>query len=175
MKTTDQSTLSSGESLALWVPLAGAVAFGVVPFALGGAFGALLGFPGNDSFLYRLAGAATFGYAISLFMGMRNRDWAGIRQVVIATLTFNVASIFACLAEIIAGPFNLIEYVILATSIAIVVITGTTLYRHSGARKSATDLSNWSTNLLIPVVLISGLFGLLPLPFPLPGSQFSGY
>jgi hypothetical protein len=94
----ERTKLNKLERILLLLPLAGGLVFGALPFLLGGAFGRMFGYPGNDSFVYRLAGAATFGYAVALIMGLRRGDWAPMRLVVIATLTFNLASIFACVA-----------------------------------------------------------------------------
>src|SRR5512145_945928 len=88
----ERMRLSSIERILLLLPIAGGLVFGVFPFLLGSAFGALLGFPGNDAFIYRLAGAATLGYAVALIMGLREGDWTPLRLIVLATLAFNVAS-----------------------------------------------------------------------------------
>src|SRR6188474_3019314 len=122
--TNEEGTkLSNFERILLLLPLAGGVVFGALPFLFGGAFGKALGLPGNDSFVYRLAGAATFGYAVALIMGLRRGDWTPLRLVVIATLTFNLASIFACVVEVVTGNANIFVYLILGTSIAITAIT----------------------------------------------------
>ncbi|HKY54168.1 MAG TPA: hypothetical protein VJM08_07685, partial [Anaerolineales bacterium] len=63
--------LSNLERILLLLPTAGGLVFGLFPLLLGGAFGATFGAPGNDSFIYRLGGAATLGYAIALIMGLR--------------------------------------------------------------------------------------------------------
>jgi hypothetical protein len=91
----ERMKLSNLERILLLLPMAGGLIFGLGPFLFGSAVGAAVGFPGNDAFLYRLAGAAAFGYAVALILGIRQRDWAPLRQVVIGTLTFNLASIFA--------------------------------------------------------------------------------
>ena len=77
MKASNKlSQLSSLERGLLLVPLAAGIMFGVLPFFLGGAFGRPVGYPGNDAFIYRLAGAATLGYGIAYVMGLRQSDWA---------------------------------------------------------------------------------------------------
>ena len=43
--------LSNLERILLLLPIAGGLVFGLGPLLLGGAFGAALGFPGNDSFI----------------------------------------------------------------------------------------------------------------------------
>src|SRR5690349_15074209 len=108
----EHQRLNPLERILLLLPLAGGVIFGLFPLLLGGAFGAVLGSPGNDSYLYRLGGAATLGYAVALVLGLRQSDWAPLRIVVIGTLTFNLASIFACIVQMVAGMANLPVYLI---------------------------------------------------------------
>ena len=119
----ERMKLSSLERILLLLPIAGGLVFGLGPLLLGGAFGAALGFPGNDTFIYRLAGAATLGYAVALIMGLRQGDWAPLRLVIVATLAFNLASIYACIVQLVAGDTNVLVYLILGTSIAITGIT----------------------------------------------------
>jgi hypothetical protein len=152
--------LSSTERLALVLPLVGGVVFGIFPFLLGGAFGSILGYPGNDSFAYRLAGAATFGYAVALVLGLRQDNWAPLRLVVIATLTFNIASIYACVAAIAAGGANIIVYLIFGTSIAITAITFWALNRHKDLPAPMADLSKNFPRIFAVGTVFSGLFGL---------------
>jgi len=131
--------LSSLEHILLLLPIAGGLVFGVFPLLLGGAFGAVLGFSGDDAFIYRLAGAATLGYAVALIMGLRQGDWVPLRLMVIATLTLNVASIYACVAQLMAGNNHLVIYLILGTSIAITAFTASMLNRHAGVERPSAD------------------------------------
>src|SRR5688572_30524530 len=167
--------LSSLERILLLLPLAGGLIFGLFPLLLGDAFGATFGAPGNDSFIYRLGGAATLGYAVALIMGLRQGDWAPLRLVVIATLTFNLASIYACVVELMAGATNIMIYLILGTSIAIAVITLWLLNRHSSNRKMERDVSTWYIRFLTLGTVLSGAFGLLPLLIPVQGAQLLGF
>lgn len=171
----ERTKLSSTERILLLLPTAGGLVFGVLPLLLGGAFGALFGSPGNDSFIYRLAGAATLGYAVAFAMGLRQGDWASLRLVVIATLTFNLASIFACVVQLIAGDRNILIYLILATSIAITWITASALNRHAGAERPTSDASVWYVRFLILGTVLSAAFGLLPLLIPVFGAQLLGF
>jgi len=175
LNAMDGPGMSNRERMLLWVPTLGGVLFGLFPFALGGAFGAALGFPGNDTFLYRLAGAAAFGYAVALVMGSRKGEWEPLRLVVIATLTFNLASVYACIMEIASGPANAVVYLILATSLAIIAITGALLYRHPGTPRPVADLSKWSIRLTALGLVLSGTFGLLGLLVPVQAAQLFGY
>src|SRR6266498_5381469 len=176
MKTTNEiSQLTNLERILLLLPTIGGVVFGVFPFLLGGKFGVLFGYPGNDSFIYRLAGAATFGYAVAYILGLRQTDWSPLRLAVIATLTFNLASIYACLAEILSGNNNLYVYLIFGTSIAITIITGWLLNRHAGSARFASDVSVWAIRLFGLGVVLSGTFGLLPLLLPTQLAQLVGF
>jgi hypothetical protein len=171
----ERMRLSNLERILLLLPMAGGLVFGVFPLLLGGAFGAVLGAPGNDSFVYRLAGAATLGYAVALIMGLRQGDWSPLRLVLIGTLTFNLASIFACLVQIMAGNSNLTVYLIFGTSIAITAITAWILNRHTGGERPAADVSVWYIRFLVLGAVLSGAFGLLPLLIPVFGAKLLGF
>ncbi len=167
--------LSNLERVLLLLPTAGGLVFGIFPFLLGGVFGAVLGFPGNDSFIYRLAGAATFGYAVALILGLRQGDWSALRLVVIGTLTFNVASIYACVTQLLAGDTNIVEYLILGTSIAITAIAVSILNRHTDDKRPASEVSTWYTRFIILGTVLSGVFGLMPLFIPVLGARVLGF
>ena len=175
LSNEESMKLSSLERALLFLPIAGGLVFGLGPFLLGGAFGRVLGFSGNDTFIYRLAGAATLGYAVALIMGIRQGDWTPLRLVVIATLTFNLASIYACVVQLLAGNNNLIIYLILGTSIAITAITASMLNRHAGVERPAPDTSVWYTRFIILGTILSAVFGLMPLLIPVLGAQLLGF
>jgi hypothetical protein len=167
--------LSSLERILLLLPTAGGLVFGLFPLLLGGSFGATFGAPGNDSFIYRLGGAATLGYAIALIIGLRQGDWAPLRLVVIATLAFNLASIYACVIELMAGNTNILVYLILGTSIAISVITLWILNRHARDMQAESDVSTWYVRFIMLGTVLSAVFGLMPLLIPVFGAQLLGF
>jgi hypothetical protein len=167
--------LSRLERILSLLPIAGGLVFGAFPLLLGGAFGRVLGFSGADTFIYRLAGAATLGYAVALIMGLRQGDWTPLRLVVIATLTFNIASIYACVAQLMAGNTHLVIYLILGTSIAITAITAAMLNRRAGLERPAPDTSVWYTRFIVLGTVLSGIFGLMPLLIPVLGAQLLGF
>ena len=171
----DRMKLNTLERLLLLLPTAGGFVFGVLPLLLGGAFGAALGYPGNDSFVYRLAGAATLGYAVALILGLRQGDWAALRLVVIGTLTFNLASIYACVAHLMAGDTNLFVYLIFGTSIAITAITLWLLNRHASEAQIGPEVSGGYIRFLVLGAVLSGTFGLLPLLLPVLGATLTGF
>lgn len=171
----ERTKLNTLERLLLLLPTAGGLVFGALPLLLGGAFGAALGFPGNDSFVYRLAGAATLGYAVALILGLRQGEWAPLRIVVIGTLTFNLASIYACVAQLMAGDTNLFVYLIFGTSIAISAITLWLLNRHTIEAQTGPEVSAWYIRFLVLGAVLSGTFGVLPLLIPVLGATSTGF
>jgi len=133
-------------------------------------FATLSGFPGNDPFIYRLAGAATFGYAVGLTLGLRQGTWAAVKLAVIAVLTFNLASLYTCGAEIIhpntAGGTRPVVYLILVASIGFVAITAFMLYRHRQDAKMSPDIASWIVPFIVLGIIMSAIFGLVPLFYP---------
>ena len=171
-KTGQVSSLERG---LLFLPLAAGIIFGVLPFFMGGGFGRAVGYAGNDTFIYRLAGAATLGYGIAYIMGLMQSDWAPVRLVVVATLTFNIASIFACVMEMVSGTANWFSYMITGASIILIAITAWVLSQHWGARAPASDVSAGTIRGLGLGVVLSGALGLLPLFVPVLLAQLVGY
>lgn len=171
----DQTKLSNLERNLLLLPLAGGLVFGLLPFLFGSAVGRLTGFPGNDAFIYRLAGAATFGYAVALIAGIRQGNWAPMRSVVIAILTFNLASIFASTVELVSGNTNILVYLILGASVLFTAIAAWLLNRHSGDEDSSLDVSPWFIRFIILGTILSAAFGLLPLLIPVYGAKVLGF
>jgi hypothetical protein len=173
----ERTQLSNLERILLLLPMAGGLVFGLGPFLFGSAVGAAVGFPGNDAFIYRLAGAAAFGYAVALIMGIRQGEWAPLRQVVIGTLTFNLASIYACMAELLAGDTNIFVYLILGASVLFITITLSLLSRHgqAGVEQAEGNPSVWYVRFVTLGTVLSAAFGLLPLLIPVFGAHLLGF
>jgi hypothetical protein len=173
----ERAKLSNFERMLLLLPMAGGLIFGLGPFLVGSAVGAAVGFPGNDAFIYRLAGAAAFGYAVALIIGIRQGEWAPLRQVVIGTLTFNVASIFACVVQLLAGDTNIFVYLILGASLLFIAITWWILRRHgqAGLEQAEGTPSLWYVRFVTLGTVLSAAFGLLPLLIPVFGAQLLGF
>jgi hypothetical protein len=160
------SRLSNPERLLLALPLAAGAFFGLFPLVVPGSFAAFTVYPGNDPFIYRLAGAATFGYAVALGWGLRQGTWAAVRLTVIAVLTFNLASLYACGFELISpstsGGVRPIVYLILATSLFFVAMTATLLSRHRKDARHIPDIAPW----IVTFIVIATVFGVTPLFYP---------
>jgi hypothetical protein len=97
--------------------------FGLAPLVFPTQFADVSGFAGKDVFLYRVAGAATFAYAVGLAAGFRS-GWTALRIPIAATFVFNAASIAACLVAIIGGGAQPVVYVILLASVLFTASTG---------------------------------------------------
>jgi predicted neutral ceramidase superfamily lipid hydrolase len=170
-----QATQLSGlDRILLVLPLLGGLVFGLTPLVAPRQFAQAAGAPGNDPYIYRLAGAATFGYAAALAWALLSNSWARARLLVIATLAFNVGSLYACGVAIAGGQANAPVYLILVTSVIIVVITGWLLYQHRSAPRPAPDIAPWLTWFLVAATLLSVPFALLPLFFPVQFGQYFG-
>ena len=164
------SRLSTLERWLLVIPLAGGAVFGLLPLLAPGPFATYFGALGNDPFIYRIAGAASFGYAVALGLGIRQGTWAAVRLIMIAVLTFNLASLYTCGIEIISpstsGGVKPVVYLILAASIVIVAIAGTMLYRHRIDEKQAANIASWVVKFIVIATVLATVFGLTPLFYP---------
>ena len=158
----------------LWLLILAGGFFGLASFIAPATFAALTGFTGTDVFTYRLAGAATFAYAIGLVAGTR-ASWVELRIPIAATLAFNAASILACLAAILAGGAQPLVFVILVASSLFAVGTWQLLREPplSVAGKARAELerpiATWLVALYVIGVAAAAVFGLGPL---LLGGQF---
>jgi hypothetical protein len=113
------------QDLAVWIVglfAIGTVAslvFGLGPLLAAGGFGVALGYPGLDDFIYRQAGAATFGASIGGMLALQTRRWREIRLPAVAALTFNAASVFAALVEVAGGNPQPVVWLILGAAVVV--------------------------------------------------------
>ncbi len=160
----------------LALPLVAGAVFGLFPLLIPVSFGRFLDFPGNDPFIYQLAGAATFGYTVALVLGLREGTWVAVKLPVKAVLTFNLASLYACGVELVSpstdGRVQLIVYLILTTSVVFVVMTAWLLYHHRNDGNLAPDIASWVVALIVIATILAFVFGLLPLFYPQFGRLF---
>jgi hypothetical protein len=158
----------------LWLLIAAGAFFGLATLIAPAAFATLFGFAGTDLFTYRLAGAATFAYAAGLTAGSR-ASWAELRIPIASTLTFNAASIFACVLAIVAGGAQPVVYVILVASIVFTIGTAQLLREPpltaSGRQRAELQrpIARWIRYLFGIGVAAAAVFALGPL---LLGGQF---
>jgi hypothetical protein len=158
----------------MWLLIMAGGFFGLAATIAPATFAALTGFAGTDLFTYRLAGAATFAYAIGLTAGAW-ASWAELRIPIASTLAFNVASILACAVAIYGGGAPPIVFVILLASIAFAAGTAQFLRRPPmlAAGKARAELerpvATWIYGLFVIGTAAATVFGLGPL---LLGGQF---
>jgi len=158
----------------LWLLILAGGFFGLGSFIAPATFAGLTGFVGTDQFTYRLAGAATFAYAVGLAAGTQ-ASWVELRIPIASTLAFNAASILACLVAIYAGGAQPIVFVILLASIAFTAGTWQLLRQPplAVAGKARAELerpiADWLVVLYVVGVAAAAIFGLGPL---LLGGQF---
>ena len=168
------------DGLLVLLILAGAF-FGLAPFLAPGLFATAAGFAGTDVFMYRLAGAATFGYAVGLAAGFR-ADWRALGIPIAATAIFNAASILACLIAISAGPQPVV-FIILAASVLFTAATSYFLVRPpagrnleaAGSSDSRASLAPWVLGLFAIGTLAAAFFGLATLVLAGDFGQYLGY
>ena len=161
--------LTTTERWLIVLPLAAGLVFGLFPLLAPALFSSLTGFPVSDLFISRLAGAATLGYAVGLALGLRQGTWAAVRLMIIAVLTFNLASIYVCIAQMIRpdtiGGARPVVYLILGTSIFFVAMTATLLYRHRHEEKMLPNIASWVVIFIVIATLLATFFGLQALFF----------
>lgn len=158
--TSDQ--LTSAERLMLLLPLISAAVFGLLAFIFTGGFASLLGYSGNDRYIYRLLGAATFGYAVALGGGLMANSWAAVRLVVIANLVFGVALIYVAGRAILAGGAAAIIYLVLVLALISIAISAYLLYSHRTPAASP-DVAQWVLIVTGVATVLALVFGLAPL------------
>jgi hypothetical protein len=88
-----------------------AAVFGVGP-QLPGPFASLMGYKGTDEFVYRLAGAACFGYAAMGIQELRSLHWDDMRLPNVMALVFNGLAFVASASELVAGRATLLVYLV---------------------------------------------------------------
>jgi hypothetical protein len=165
--------LETLERALLLVPFAGGAVFGLLPYFAPLQLAQATGYRGDDLLFARYAGAATFGYAAALGIGLLRGEWRPLRLVVVAVLVFNFSSLYACLAEIVLGRARPVVFLILATSIALIAISAWLLARHRDA-PAPTDIAPWLLVLILVLTIATATFGLLPLLGPEPFARFFG-
>lgn len=88
-----------------------AAVFGLGP-QIPGPFASFMGYKGTDEYVYRLAGAACFGYAAMGIQELRSLHWDDIRLPNVMALVFNGLAFLASAFEILAGRATLLVYLV---------------------------------------------------------------
>jgi hypothetical protein len=112
-----RGAVAGPRDVATWVVVVLALAtvsaavFGLGP-QLVGPFASLMGYRGTDEFVYRLAGAACFGYAAMGLQEVRSLHWDDMRLPNVMALVFNGLAFVASAFEIVAGRATLLVYLV---------------------------------------------------------------
>ena len=88
-----------------------AAVFGLGP-QIPGPFASLMGYKGTDEYVYRLAGAACFGYAAMGIQELRSLHWDDMRLPSVMALVFNGLAFLASVFELLAGRGTLLVYLV---------------------------------------------------------------
>jgi hypothetical protein len=105
-----------------------AAVFGLGP-QVAGPFAALMGYKGTDEVVYRLAGAACFGYAAMGIQELRSLHWDDMRLPNVMALVFNGLAFLASVFEIIAGRTTLLAILVAVAAGFFTVATAAILVR----------------------------------------------
>lgn len=164
--TADQARRATFRAL-LVVQFLAATFFGALPFAAPGEFARLFGLVGDEPYLYRLAGAATLGYAALGLVGAVRPSWRGLRIPIVATFTFNLGAVAACLVSIDDVGVGSLSVLVAAAASAFAILSAYWLYRDEGARTPEGDeLEPAFRVVLVLATASAGVFGLAPLLLP---------
>ena len=71
-----------------------------------------MGYRGTDEYVYRLAGAACFGYAVIGIQELRSLHWDDMRLPNVMALVFNGLAFLASAFEILAGRTTLLAILV---------------------------------------------------------------
>jgi hypothetical protein len=120
-------------------------AFGVLLFLAPEASARAFGLIGKDIFLYRLAGAASFGYLVSLAGAWRD-GWPALRITVAGMAVFAIGSILAAAAALVTSEGAWIVGVILVVSVVFLGLEFLLLTNPPGGDRASTgvrDVADW--------------------------------
>ena len=88
-----------------------AAVFGLGP-QVPGPFASAMGYKGTDEYVYRLAGAACFGYAAMGIQELRSLQWNDMRLPSVMAIVFNGLAFLASIFELLAGRGTLLVYLV---------------------------------------------------------------
>ena len=129
-----RGSVAGPRNVAGWVAVVLALAtvsaavFGLGP-QLPAPFAALMGYKGSDEYIYRLAGAACFGYAAMGIQELRSLHWDDMRLPNVMALVFNGLAFLASVFELLAGRGTLLVYLVALAAGFFTVAIGAILVR----------------------------------------------
>jgi len=135
-ETADGPALSPTVRTIVALATLSAAVFGLLPLLVPGAFADLFGLDGADRWVFRMAGAACFGYATAGILEIRARSYSAIRLQNGAAITFNVLGAAAAGLALASGQGGLLAPVIVAAAGTFTVLL--TLIAIDGERRERT-------------------------------------
>ena len=138
--------------------------FGVVPYFFPAVAAEAGDLTGAEPFIYRLAGAATIGYAVTALSCLLNPGWYRFRIPAAASYTFNAAAVVAALMTLFDSADNFWVWFILVAASAFVVILSYVTRRDEGPPAPADPVIDGPARLLLTLASVAAaFFGLAPL------------
>lgn len=159
----DQATLPIFRVLLL-LQVVAAGFFGLLPFLAPDTFAAGAGFRGSEPFIYRLAGAATLGYAAVALLALSRPAWYRLRIPLMATLTFNAAAVIGALLSLAVGEMQFVVWFVAVAAAAFTLLAGYWLTRNQGPPDPEPQpIEPWFRAVIAVATLAAAFFGLAPL------------
>ena len=124
-------------------------AFGACLFLAPEASARAFGLVGTDIFLYRLAGAASFGYLASLVAEWRG-GWPALRITIAGMPIFAIGSILAAAVALVTGEGGWIVGAVFVASVVLLGLELVLLTNPPGPDRASTngpDIADWVTYL----------------------------
>ena len=124
-------------------------AFGAYLFLAPEASARAFGLVGTDIFLYRLAGAASFGYLASLVAEWRS-GWPALRITIAGMPIFAIGSILAAAVALVTGEGGWIVGAVFVASVVLLGLELVLLTNPPGPDRASTngpDIADWVTYL----------------------------
>lgn len=159
--------LSAPERALLALPALGTTLLGLGLLLAPQTVAQSLQLPGDDRYVFQLAGAAISGYGGTLIITLFQTNWLSARLPVLATLGFGLALLAACGIELASGMATTALWVLFGGALITVGITGILIVRHRAPLAAEQDLASGAVRVFLALgALSSGTFGLLPLISP---------
>jgi hypothetical protein len=159
----------------LFLPIPGALGFGLGPLLLPVQMARALGYSGDDPYLTRLAGAATLGYGIALLYGVARGNWREVRLVVVALLVYSLAALLCCALAPGDGSAQPVVALIVANSILELAVCGWLLFRRRDMAPGRPNIPSSGVALVIIAVAAALVTGLPALLLPQAIGHLLGY
>ena len=147
-----------------------ALVFGLAPLLATAAYASAIGFSGQEVLVYRLGGAATFGYLTAPLLAlMWHSGWRQIRIPAIATVTFTLGALVASVWELATGATQVVVPLVVVAGAAFSLVAWYWLRRDEAPAAEAGKPLDMIARVIIGLATVSaGTFGLLPLLAPAP-------